>query len=136
MKPLTKSQFKLGLDCLQKLRHYRDGLPSTLEDNSLLRLLAEGGGAVEALQRAVEPPAWVGADGGADVAPASRASAHAQPAARTPPPPPPAKVPGSRVPATPAQPDPAGRPRSTRDAFLDALRPKKLKQKARIFRIL
>lgn len=71
MKPLSKSQFKLGLDCLQKLRHYRDGLPSTLEDNSLLRLLAEGGGAVEALQRAVEPPAWVGADGGADVAPAS-----------------------------------------------------------------
>jgi hypothetical protein len=71
MKPLTKSQFKLGLECLQKLRHYRDGLPSNLADNSLLRLLSEGGWAVEALQRAVEPPSWTGPDGGAAVAPES-----------------------------------------------------------------
>jgi hypothetical protein len=71
MKPISKSQFKLGLECIQKLRHYRAGLPSTTADNDLLKLLAEGGGAVEALQRAVEKPFWVGPDGGADKAPES-----------------------------------------------------------------
>ena len=60
---ITKSKFKLGLDCIQKLRHYSNGLPSTLTADNLLSLLAEGGGAVEALQRVVEPPHWVGPDG-------------------------------------------------------------------------
>ena len=84
MKPLSKSQFKLGLECLQKLRHYRDGLPSKLADNDLLRLLAEGGGAVEALQRAVEKPAWLGAKGGAAAASESleKIRAHAADVAR------------------------------------------------------
>ena len=68
MRPITKSQFKLGLACLQKLRHARDGVRSNRADNDLLRLLAEGGGAAEALQRAIEPPFWIGADGGASVA--------------------------------------------------------------------
>jgi len=43
-------------------------MPTTTADNDLLKLLAEGGGAVEALQRAVEKPFWVGPDGGADKA--------------------------------------------------------------------
>jgi hypothetical protein len=70
---ITKSKFKLGLDCIQKLRHYSNGLPSTLTADNLLSLLAEGGGAVEALQRVVEPPHWVGPDGGAEKAPESLA---------------------------------------------------------------
>ena len=74
MRPITKSQFKLGLECLQKLRHSRAGVPSNLADNDLLRLLAEGGVEVEALQRAIEPPAWLGADGGAAVAAESLAA--------------------------------------------------------------
>jgi hypothetical protein len=71
MKPLTKSQFKLGLHCIQKLRHYRAGLPSAFAENDLMRLLSEGGAAVEALQRAIEPPDWLGAAGGASVVEAS-----------------------------------------------------------------
>ena len=43
-------------------------MQTTTADNDLLKLLAEGGGAVEALQRAVEKPFWVGPDGGADKA--------------------------------------------------------------------
>jgi hypothetical protein len=46
--PITKSQFKLGLDCIQKLRHARNGLPQATHENGMLRLLAEGGGAIEA----------------------------------------------------------------------------------------
>lgn len=65
--PITKSQFKLGLDCIQKLRHAREGLPRTTDDNDMLRLLSEGGAAIEALQRAKEPPRFAG-DIGRDAA--------------------------------------------------------------------
>jgi hypothetical protein len=61
--PITKSQFKLGLDCILKLRHSRPWpagrrgkrYRSVSEDNDMLRLLAEGGGAVEALWKCCEP---------------------------------------------------------------------------------
>ena len=66
--PLTKSQFKLGLDCIQKLRHARAGLAQNTNDNDLLRLLSEGGAAVEALQRAIEPGAYTGGIGHASAA--------------------------------------------------------------------
>lgn len=55
LQPITKTQFKVGLDCIHKLRHHRDRLPQATEENDMLRLLAEGGAAVEALQRAIEP---------------------------------------------------------------------------------
>ena len=58
--PLTKSQFKLGLDCIQKLRHARDRLPQASQENDMLRLLAEGGAAVEALVRATERGRLIG----------------------------------------------------------------------------
>ena len=61
MNPITKSQFTLGLDCIQKLRHSRDHLPQTTAENDMLRLLADGGAAVEALQRAIEPETFCGA---------------------------------------------------------------------------
>ena len=59
--PITKTQFKLGLDCLLKLRHARpfgdraEAYPQSASQNDMLRLLAEGGGAVEALWRQREP---------------------------------------------------------------------------------
>ena len=59
--PITKTQFKLGLDCLLKLRHARPfgerakAYPQSASQNDMLRLLAEGGGAVEALWRQREP---------------------------------------------------------------------------------
>ncbi len=53
--PITKSQFKLGLDCIHKLRHARRGLPQISHANEMLQLLSEGGAAVEALIRANEP---------------------------------------------------------------------------------
>ena len=60
--PITKSQFKLGLDCILKLRHSRrsptsdgrDRYPTISDENDMLKLLAEGGGAVEALWKARE----------------------------------------------------------------------------------
>lgn len=58
--PITKSQFKLGLECVQKLRHARAGLPQDTRGNELLRLLAEGGAAVEALHRAIEEGVFCG----------------------------------------------------------------------------
>lgn len=62
-RPITKSQFKLGLNCILKLRHARPRpaagrlhrYPNASDDNDMLRLLAEGGGAVEALWRCREP---------------------------------------------------------------------------------
>ena len=61
--PITKSQFKLGLNCIQKLRHARAGLPQNQSGNDVLRMLSEGGAAVEALQRAIEPGAYTGGIG-------------------------------------------------------------------------
>ncbi len=62
-KPITKSQFKLGLDCIQKLRHARNGLPQTSQENQMLRLLSEGGAAIEALVRANDPGLSIGGFG-------------------------------------------------------------------------
>jgi hypothetical protein len=61
--PITKSQFKLGLDCIQKLRHARARLAQNASGNDLLRRLYEGDAAVEALQRAIEPGARTGGIG-------------------------------------------------------------------------
>ena len=58
--PITKSQFKLGLDCIHKLQHTRNRLPQVSQTNEMLRLLAEGGSAVEALIRATEPGRFIG----------------------------------------------------------------------------
>ena len=58
--PITKSQFKLGLDCIHKLQHTRNRLPQVSQENEMLRLLAEGGSAVEALIRATEPGLFIG----------------------------------------------------------------------------
>lgn len=58
--PVTKSQFKLGLGCIQKLRHARNRLAQSSQENDMLRLLAEGGAAVEALVRATEPGLLIG----------------------------------------------------------------------------
>jgi hypothetical protein len=60
MPPITKSQFKLGLDCIQKLKHARNRLPQTSQTDDLLKLLSEGGAAVEALVRAIEPGDVIG----------------------------------------------------------------------------
>ena len=68
VKPISKSDFKLGLNCLLKLKHKRDGLPSTDGDNEMLRLISEGGGAVEALLEATAPADFTGPDGGAEAA--------------------------------------------------------------------
>lgn len=69
MKPITKSEFKLALDCLLKLKHKRAGLDNTNDSDDMLRLLSEGGSALEALAEAIEPADFKGPDGGADVAP-------------------------------------------------------------------
>ena len=61
MRPITKTQFKIGLNCLLKLRHARpfgdrvNPYSQSATQNDMLRLLAEGGGAVEALWRQREP---------------------------------------------------------------------------------
>ncbi len=60
MSPINKSQFKLGLDCIQKLKHARNRLPQTSQTDDLLKLLSEGGAAVEALVRAIEPGDIIG----------------------------------------------------------------------------
>ncbi|MFM8335705.1 MAG: hypothetical protein ACKODK_09075 [Opitutaceae bacterium] len=70
MKPISNAGFRLGLSCLQNLGHQRAGPPSTLGENSLRRLLAEGEGALDVLQRAIEQPFWVGLDDDASVIPA------------------------------------------------------------------
>ncbi len=61
--PISKSQFKLGLSCIQKLRHYRDRLPQTTDQDPMLSLLSEGGSTVEALARALEPGELIGGFG-------------------------------------------------------------------------
>lgn len=63
---ITKSHFKLALDCLLKLRHELDGLEGS--DDDMLRLLSEGGGALEALSEALEPADFTGPHGGAEAA--------------------------------------------------------------------
>ena len=66
-KPISKSQFKLGISCIQKLKHYRDGLPQTTDQDPMLNLLSEGGSTVEALARALEPGELIGGFGAAAV---------------------------------------------------------------------
>ena len=74
--PITKSHFKLGLSCLLKLKHARPAAgrehpyPQVASENDMLRLLAEGGGAVEALWRQKEP-GWIGPVGQETAAQAS-----------------------------------------------------------------
>jgi hypothetical protein len=74
--PITKTHFKLGLSCLLKLKHARPAagrerpFPQVASENDMLRLLAEGGGAVEALWRQKEP-GWVGPVGQETAAKAS-----------------------------------------------------------------
>jgi len=75
--PITKSQFKLGLDCIQKLQHTRNRLPQVSQENEMLRLLAEGGSAVEALIRATEPGRFIGGFKDAALAESSEAIADA-----------------------------------------------------------
>ena len=76
MPPITKTQFKIGLNCLLKLRHARPfgdrakAYPQSASQNDMLRLLAEGGGAVEALWRQRDP-GFVGPVGREDAAEAS-----------------------------------------------------------------
>ncbi len=50
---LTKSNFKLGVECKQKLVYYKAKYPSTLTDNDMLEFFAEGGFMVEAIAHAV-----------------------------------------------------------------------------------
>jgi hypothetical protein len=66
-KPISKSQFKLGLSCIQKLKHYRDGLPQTTDEDSMLSLLSEGGATIEVIARALEPGKLLGGFGGTAV---------------------------------------------------------------------
>jgi hypothetical protein len=61
--PITKSHFKLGLSCIQKLKHARRKLPQQSQGDDMLKLLAEGGAAVEALARATEPGLLLGGFG-------------------------------------------------------------------------
>lgn len=65
---ISKSGFKIALDCLLKLKHRHDGLRETGEQDDMLRLLSEGGGTIEALARAVEPADFTGPQGGHEVA--------------------------------------------------------------------
>ena len=83
--PITKSQFKLGLDCIHKLRHARNKLPQVSQTDDMLRLLSEGGAAVEAVIRATEPGPMIGEFGGAALAKSREAvsSAFAQAAVGT-----------------------------------------------------
>lgn len=50
---LTKSNFKLGTECLHKLRYHKAKYPSTKNDNEMLKFFAEGGFMVEAIAHAV-----------------------------------------------------------------------------------
>ncbi len=50
---LTKSNFKLGMECKQKLKYYKAKYPSSLQDNDMLEFFAEGGFMVEAIAHAV-----------------------------------------------------------------------------------
>lgn len=50
---LTKSNFKLGVECKQKLIYHKAKYPSTLTDNDMLEFFAEGGFMVEAIAHAV-----------------------------------------------------------------------------------
>ncbi|MGA1448187.1 MAG: DUF2779 domain-containing protein [Ilumatobacteraceae bacterium] len=50
---LTKSNFKLGVECKQKLTYHKAKYPSTLTDNDMLEFFAEGGFMVEAIAHAV-----------------------------------------------------------------------------------
>lgn len=58
--PITKPQFKLGLECIHKLRHARQCLPQDISGDDLMSLQAEGGATVKALQRAIEPGMFLG----------------------------------------------------------------------------
>ena len=50
---LTKSNFKLGSECLHKLKYYKAKYPSTKNENEMLKFFAEGGFMVEAIAHAV-----------------------------------------------------------------------------------
>ena len=50
---LTKSNFRLGLECKQKLKYYKLKYPSTSEDDPMLKFFADGGFMVEAIAHAV-----------------------------------------------------------------------------------
>jgi hypothetical protein len=50
---LSKSNFKLGADCLHKLKYYKAKYPSTKNENEMLKFFAEGGFMVEAIAHAV-----------------------------------------------------------------------------------
>jgi hypothetical protein len=53
MKVLSKSRFKIGLECPNKLyfTHHKDSYPSTKEEDTFLQALAQGGFQVEELAR-------------------------------------------------------------------------------------
>jgi len=50
---LTKSNFRLGIDCKQKLKYYKLKYPSTSEDDPMIKFFADGGFMVEAIAHAV-----------------------------------------------------------------------------------
>ena len=50
---LTKSNFKLGVECKQKLKYYKAKYPSSLQNNDMLEFFAEGGYMVEAIAHGV-----------------------------------------------------------------------------------
>jgi len=50
---LTKSNFRLGLECKQKLKYYKLNYPSTLEEDPMPKFFADGGFMVEAIAHAV-----------------------------------------------------------------------------------
>ena len=50
---LTKSNFKLGVECKQKLKYYKAKYPSSLQDYDMLEFFAEGGFMVEAIAHGV-----------------------------------------------------------------------------------
>lgn len=75
--PITKSQFKLGLDCIHKLHHARNKLPQVSQTDDMLRLLSEGGAAVEAVIRATEPGPMIGEYGDTALAESREAVANA-----------------------------------------------------------
>ncbi len=52
---ITKSLFIRAYDCPLRLRHALDQLPSSLDDNQHLRILAEGGFQFEKLVRLMWP---------------------------------------------------------------------------------
>lgn len=52
---LTKSDFKIGFDCLYKLKYKKNKYPSKLEDNEYLSFFADCGFMVEAIAHAIFP---------------------------------------------------------------------------------